>query len=78
MERIFDYIKIKKDSDKSTYKRKCLTKKFVKGVRIQKEWLMNFKNYSDYRFFHGGNTIVFSDNVCEGCCVPSDVNIAEV
>lgn len=39
---------------------------------------MNFNHYNDHRFFHGGSTTVFSDIVCENCCVPSDINIAEV
>lgn len=34
-------------------------KKFCKGIRIQREWVMNFKNTLNIVFFHGGNTVLF-------------------
>lgn len=59
MERRFDYIKFKKDLE-ALLKKYFLAKKFFKGVRIQKEHFTNFKNYTEYSFFHCGNTVAFS------------------
>lgn len=39
---------------------------------------MNLKNYRDYSFFHGGNTLVFSHDVCKSCSISSDINIAKL